>query len=30
VYGYASIPFTEDEVDRFEVTHDKWDWRIGR
>jgi hypothetical protein len=30
VYGCASIPFTEDQVDHFEVTHDKWDWRTGR
>jgi hypothetical protein len=26
VRHHASIPFFETDIDRFEVTHDKWDW----
>jgi hypothetical protein len=22
-----AIPFVEEDIDHFEVTHDKWDWR---
>jgi hypothetical protein len=28
--GIASIPFTEADIDRFVVTHDKWDWAKDR
>jgi hypothetical protein len=28
VRHYETIPFTEEEIDQFEVTHDKWDWSV--
>ena len=30
VRGYGTIPFAEGQVDHFEITHDKWDWRGDR
>jgi hypothetical protein len=24
---HNEIPFTENDIDHFEITHDKWDWR---
>jgi hypothetical protein len=27
VRHYKAVPFVENDVDRFEVTHEKWDWR---
>lgn len=27
VKNHDAIPFVEQEIDRFEITHDKWDWR---
>jgi hypothetical protein len=30
VRGFADVPFTEPEIDRFVVTHDKWDWSQDR
>jgi hypothetical protein len=29
VRHHKGIPFTENDIDRFETTHDKWDWRSG-
>ena len=26
VKNYRDVPFTEDQIDHFIVTHDKWDW----
>ena len=26
VWHHSVIPFTEQEIDRFEITHDKWNW----
>ena len=26
VRGYKDIPFKESDIERFVVTHDKWDW----
>ncbi len=28
VRHHKEIPFSEEDVDHFEVTHDKWDWRF--
>ena len=28
--GFSSIPFTEADIERFAVTHDKWDWSKER
>jgi len=27
VRNHANIPFSQEDIDRFEVTHDKWNWR---
>jgi hypothetical protein len=27
VRGFSVAPFSETDIDCFEVTHDKWDWR---
>jgi hypothetical protein len=26
IRGHSAIPFTEEGIDHFEITHDKWDW----
>ena len=30
IYGVNQIPFTEDDIADFVVTHDKWDFQTGK
>ena len=30
VRHHKDVPFTEADIDHFEVTHDKWDWRFQK